>query len=86
MSEHSFSLTPPVNIQKVLQCYIELNSPASRNQIKILSLYKTDEKDKAALEAAVVDDSWDGNHEQTCYDVRSPHQISDRETTNRNVP
>ena len=46
-----FPTDSPVNVQQVLECYVELTATASRNQIKILAKHTTDEKDKAALEA-----------------------------------
>lgn len=46
-----FPTDAPVNAQQVFQCYIELNAPASRSQIKSIALHTSDEKEIAALEA-----------------------------------
>jgi cytochrome P450/NADPH-cytochrome P450 reductase len=54
-----FPTDAPVNAQQVLQRYIELSATVSRNQIKTVALYATDEKDKAALEKAA-----DGDYER----------------------
>jgi cytochrome P450 / NADPH-cytochrome P450 reductase len=45
-----FPTDAPVNAQQVFECYIELSSPASRNQIKTLFLHASDETEKAGLE------------------------------------
>lgn len=47
-----FPTDSPVNVQQVLECYVELTATASRNQIKILANHTTDTKDKADLETA----------------------------------
>ena len=47
-----FPTDSPVNAQQVFQCYIELNAPTSRSQIKCIALHTSDEKEIAALEAA----------------------------------
>jgi cytochrome P450 / NADPH-cytochrome P450 reductase len=47
-----FPTDTPVNVQQVLECYVELTATASRNQIKVLANNTTDEKDKAALNSA----------------------------------
>lgn len=51
-----FPTDAPVNAQQLLQCYVELNSPASRNQIKILALHSSDAAEKQALETAAEKD------------------------------
>jgi len=53
-----FPTDSAVNVQQVLECYVELTATASRSQIKILANHTTDKKDKAALEA-VADANYD---------------------------
>lgn len=45
-----FPTDTPVNAHQVFQCYIELNSTASRNQIRTLAQHSNDSNDKSQLE------------------------------------